>query len=206
MVPLGVVFADRRARLHEVDHRPRIDDRYFGHRMGFRERRLGRLLVADRNVEQHIARMLGPDLRRALLHRIGNPDRGRQRRPVDLDGLDRVAGLIHRVRDHEGHGIADVAHHIARENRIKRAGERIDFQVEQAGKAAEVLDVFRRQDRTDARQAPGAGGVDGEFRVRMRRTQHQRMHRGLRRGSSVAAFAADQRVVLRERRFDRCRT
>ena len=197
MIALGVVFADRRPRLHEVGDDARIDDGYFGHRMRFGEGRLGRFLVADRHVEQHIAGMLRPDLRRALLHRIGKADDGRQRRPVDLDGLDRIAGLIDGVRDHEGNGIADMAHHAVGEDRIGRAGERIDFQVEQAGQTAEILDVFRRQDRADARQASGADGVDGEFRVGVRRAQHQRMHRGLRRVIvGIAALAANQRVVF----------
>ena len=197
MIALGVVFADHRAGFHEVGNDARIDDRYFGDRMGLRERGLGRLLVADRHVEQHVARMVRPDLRRALLDRIGKADRRRQRRPVDLDGLDRVAGLIDGVGDHEGNGIADMAHHTVGEDGIGRAGERIDFQVEQAGQTAEILDVVRRQDRTDARQAPGAGGIEGEFGVGVRRAQHQRMHRGLRRVIvGVAALAANQRVVF----------
>ena len=197
MIALGVVFADRRPRLHEIGNDPGIDDRYFGHRMRLGERSLGRLLVADRHVEQHIARMLRPDLRRALLDRIGEADHGRQRRPVDLDRLDRVAGLIDGISDHEGDGIADMAHHAVGEDGIGRAGERIDFQVEQARQAAEILDVIRRQDRADARQAFGAGGIEGEFGVGVRRAQHQRMHRGLRRVIvGVAALAANQRVVL----------
>ena len=49
----------------------------------------------------------------------------------------------------------------------------------------------------DAGQAAGAADVDGEFRMRMRRAQHQRMHRRLRRDVvGVAALAADERVVL----------
>ena len=197
MIPLGVVFADHRAGFHEIGDDARIDDRDFGHRMGLRERSLGRFLVADRHVEQHIACMLGPDLWRALLHRIGKADHRRQRRPVDLDGLDRVAGLIDGVRDHEGYGIADMPHHTVGENGIGRAGERIDFQVEQAGQPAEILDVFRRQDRADARQALGAGGIDGELGMGVRRAQHQRMHRSLRRVIiGVAALAANERVIF----------
>ena len=111
------------------------------------ERRFSRLLVADSYVEQHVARMLRPDLGGALLYRMDNPDHGGQRRPVDLDGLDRVAGLIDGVRNHEGAGVADVAHHAVGENRIGRAGERIDFQIEQAGQPAEIPDVVRRPER-----------------------------------------------------------
>ena len=165
--------------------------------MRFRERRLGRLLVADRHVEQHIAGMLGPDLRRALLHRIGDTDHGRQRRPVDLDRLDRIAGLIEGFRDDEGDGIADMAHLVLGEDRIGRTGERIDFQIEQARQVAEIPDILRRQDRGYPRQTAGAGGIDGEFRVRMRRAQHQRVQRRLRRVVvGIAALAANQRIVF----------
>ena len=197
VVALGVVFGDRRAGFHEIGDDTRIDDRDFGHRMGFGERRIGGLLVADRHVEQHIAGMIGPDLRRALLHRIDDADHGRQRRPLDLDGLDRIAGLIDGFGDHEGDGIADMAHHAIGQDRIGRAGERIDFQIEQAGQTAEIPDVLRRQDGADAGQTAGAADVDGELRVRMRRAQHQRMHRRLRRVVvGVAAFAANERIVF----------
>ncbi len=125
------------------------------------ERGLGRLLVADRHVEQHVAGMIGPDLRRALFHR-------RQRRPVDLDRLNRIAGLIDGFRDNEGDGIADMAHHTVGQDRIGRAREGIYFQIEQARKTAELPDVLCRQDRADPGQATGAGSIDGEFSVGMR--------------------------------------
>ena len=76
--------------------------------------------------------MLGPDLRRTLLYGIGDADRRRQRRPVDLDRLDRIAGLVDRVGDDEGNGIADMAHLAVGKDRIGRAGEWIDLEIEQA--------------------------------------------------------------------------
>ncbi len=121
MIALGVVFGDRGARLHEVGDDARIDDRHFGDRMRLREGRVGRLLVADRHVEQHVAGMIGPDLRRAVLDGVGETDHGRQRRPVDVDRLDRVAGLVDGVGDHEGDGVADVADLILGQDRIGRA-------------------------------------------------------------------------------------
>ena len=40
-------------------------------------------------------------------------------------------------------------------------------------------------------------GIEGKFRVSVRRAQHQRMHRGLRRVVvGVAALAANQRIVF----------
>ena len=197
MIAPGIVFADHRARFHEIGDDARIDDRYFGDRMRFRERRLGRLLVADRHVEQHVAGMLGPDLRRPLLDRMEDADHRRQRRPVDLDRLDRIARLIDRFGDDKRHGVADMAHLVPRQDRIGRAGERIDFQIEQARQIAEILDVLGGQDRRHAGQAAGAGGIDGEFRMRVRRAQHQRMQRRLRREIvGVAALAANERIVF----------
>jgi hypothetical protein len=197
VIALGVVFGDRRAGFHEIGDDARIDDRDFRYRMRFRERRIGGFLVADRNVEQHVAGMVGPDLRRAFLDRIDKADHGRQRRPVDLDGLERIAGLIDGVRDHEGDRIADVAHFILRQDRIGRAGKRIDLQIEQARQIAEILDVVGGQHRADARHPAGLAGIDGELRMGVRRAQHQRVHRRLWRVViGVAALAANQRIVF----------
>ncbi len=151
MIALGVVFADHRARFHEIGHDAGIDDGDFGDRLRFRERRLGRLLVADRHIEQHIAGMIGPDLRCVFLHGIDDADRRGQRRPVDLDRLDRVAGLIDRVGYNESHGVADMARHAVGENRIGRTRERIHFQIEQARKTAEILDIVGGEDGGDTR-------------------------------------------------------
>ena len=41
---------------------------------------------------------------------LASADHRRQRRPFDLDRLDRIARLIDGVGDHEGHGVADMAH------------------------------------------------------------------------------------------------
>ena len=116
----------------------------------------------------------------------------------DLDRLDRVARMIDGVGDHEGDGVADMAHLALGEDRIRRAGERIDLEIEQARQVAEIGDVFGRQDQRDAGQALRARRrIDGEFGMRMRRTQHQRVQRRLRRDVvGVAALAADECVVL----------
>ena len=178
VIALGVVFGDGGARLHEIGDDAWIDDRHFGDRMCLGEGGFRCLLVADRHVEQHVAGMIGPDLRRAGLDGVGEADHGRQRRPIDLDRLDRVARLVDGVGDNEGDGIADVANLILRKDRIGRARERIDFEVEQARQVAELPDVVGDQDRADARHAAGLGDVDGEFCMRVRRAQHQRVHRG----------------------------
>ena len=197
VIALGVIFDDRRARLHEVGDDARIDDIHLGHRVRLGKDRIGRRLVADADVEQHVAGLVGPDLRRALFHRVDEAGHRRQRRPLHLDGLDRIAGLIDRVGHHESHGVADMADLVPRQDRIGRAGERIDLEVEQARQIAEILDVVGGQDRRHARQRARLGDVDGEFCMRMRRTQHQGMQSGLRRDVvGVAALAADQRIVF----------
>ena len=197
VIALGVVFGDRGARFHEVGDDARIDDRYFGDRMRLGKGGLGCLLVADRHVEQHIAGLVGPDLRRALLDGVDEADHRGQRRPFDVDRLDRVAGLVDGIGDHEGHGVADMAHLVLGEDRVWRAGEGIGFQVEQARQIAEIADLGRGQNQRHARHPAGLGDVDGEFRMRMRRAQHQRVHRRLwRMVVGIAALAANQRVVF----------
>jgi hypothetical protein len=133
----------------------------------------------------------------AILDRVGDADHRGQRRPFDLNGLHRIAGLIERLRHDKGNGVTDVPHLAVREDRIGRASERILRQIEQARKIAEIADIVRREDRTDARQAAGAAGIDSEFRVRMRRAQHQRVHRRRRRVViGVAALTANERIVF----------
>ena len=197
VIPLGVVFADGGAGFHEACDHTRIDDRDFRHRMGLGERLVGCLLVADRHIEQDVAGVLGPHLRRAFLHRIGDAGHRGQRRPLHLDRLDRVAGVVDRIGNDKGDSIAHMTHLAIGQDRVRRPGEGIYFQVEQTREIAEILDVGGRQDRSDAGKAACAARIDGEFRVRVRRAQHQRMHRRLRRVViGVAAMAADQCVVL----------
>src|SRR6185295_9988634 len=101
------------------------------------------------------------------------------------------------IGDHEGHGVADMAHLVLGEDRVWRAGEGIGFQVEQARQVAEIADLGRGQNQRHARHPAGLGDVEGEFRVRMRRAQHQRVHRRLwRMVVGIAAPAANQRVVF----------
>ncbi len=152
VIALGVVFTDRRAGLHIVDDDARIDDLHFGDHGCLGEHRIDRLLVADRHIEQHIAGMLGPHLRRALGDGIDQTVHGRQRLPVDLDRLNRIARLRDSLRNHEGHGVADMADFPGGEDRIIRPGERMILEIEQAGQTAEILGVLRRQNRSDTRK------------------------------------------------------
>ena len=152
MIAPRIVFANHRARFHEIDDDARIDDRYFGDRVRLGKSGFGRLLVADRNVEQHVAGMLRPDLRRVLLDGVANADDGRELRPLDFDRLDRIARGIDGVGNDKGDGVADMAHFVLGEDRIGRTGERVDFKVEQARQIAEIADVVRREDQRNAGQ------------------------------------------------------
>ncbi|MGY3074627.1 hypothetical protein ACVWZZ_000998 [Bradyrhizobium sp. LM6.10] len=197
MVALGVVFAHGSACLHEARDHTRIDNRDFGDRMRLGKHCFGRGLVADRDVEQHIAGLVRPDLRRALLDGVDDAGHRRQRAPFDLDRLDRVAGLVDGLSHDEGDGIADMAHLVLGEDRVRRAGEGIGFEIEQAGQIAEILDVIGGQDQRNARKSAGAARIDGVFGMRMRRAQHQAAQRGLRRVIvGVAALAADECIIL----------
>ena len=193
----GIVFADGGARLHVVGDDARIDDRDFRHRMRTGECGVSRILVTDRNVEQKIARVIGPDLRRFLLHGIGDTHHRGERPPLHLDRLERIARVLDGVGHHESNGVADVPHLVAGKDRIWRRGEGLVRKVELAGQAAEVCDVGRGEDQGNARQATGARRIDPVGRMGVRRAQHQRMQRtGRRMVVGIAALAANKRVVF----------
>src|SRR5262245_11393688 len=90
-----------------------------------------------------------------------------------------------------------MAHLVLRQDWIWRADKRIDLQVKETWQVAKILDVVGCQDQRDAGQRAGLAGVDGEFRMRMRRAEHQRVQRRLRSDVvGIAALAADERIVF----------
>ncbi len=151
MIAPGIVLANHRAGFHVVGDNARIDDGDLRHRMGLRESGFRCLLVAQRRVEQHVAGVVRPNLRRTLLHCIDETNGGRQGRPLDLDRLDRVPSLLDGLRHDERNRVANVPHDIARKDRIRRAGKGFVRQIEQAGKTAEILDVVGGENRGYAR-------------------------------------------------------
>ena len=62
--------------------------------------------------------MLRPNQRRARLERLGGADHMRQLFPVDRDGLGGVFRSLERIGDHKGDRVADMAHFLARKDRI----------------------------------------------------------------------------------------
>lgn len=90
-----------------------------------------------------------------------------------------------------------MAHLVLGEDRVRRAGERIGLEIEQAGQIAEIANIVGGQDQRNAGQRAGTAGIDGVFGMRMWRTQHQAAQSGLRRVIvGIAALAADERVIL----------
>src|SRR5206468_3711311 len=80
-------------------------------------------------------------------------------RPLDLDRLDRVAGLVAGLGHHAGDGIADMAHLILGQDRVRRSGEGIGLEIEQARQIAEFPDVVGSQDQRDAGKGAGAARI-----------------------------------------------
>jgi hypothetical protein len=193
----NVVIGDDRSRFHEIGDDARIDDRDLGHRMRARKRLLGRSLVADLGIEQQVAGVIRPDLRRVLAERRDGADRGRQRLPVHLDRLDRIPRPFDGFGNDERHGVTDMADLVTREDRIRRRGEGVVREIEQARQPAQFGRVVGREDRRHAGQVPRRGHIDGEPRMGVRRAQHQCVQRLLRQEiGRVMPFAANQRVVF----------
>ncbi len=192
-----IVFANHRAGFHEIGDDARIDDSYLGDRVRPCERGLGGLAVADRNVEQHVAGMLRPDLGCVPSDRVANAGHRGELRPLHFNGLDGIARDVDGLGDDKGDGVADMAHFVPGKDRIRRPGERVVLEIEQARQVAEIADVVGRKDQRDAGQLASTPRIDGEFCVGMRRAQHQRMQRLRRRDIvGVAALAANEGVVF----------
>src|SRR5581483_4971392 len=94
-----------------------------------------------------------------------------QRIVVNVDRLDRIARNIGIGGDHDGDGVADVVDAVAGEH-----GVLWRFQIGNRGGAGDVaafvVDVGAGEDRDDAGQVPGGGGIDpSDSRVRVRAAQ-----------------------------------
>ena len=154
--------------------------------------------VAQLGLEGEIAGPVGPHLRRAGFERGHGADHMRQRLPVDRDRLGGVLRRVERVGDHEGDGIADVPHDILGQDRIVR---NLDVDVGNHARRRqrpEVGYIGGGQHQPHARQRPHPRQIGNvEARMRVRRAQHHRMQRRVRRDiGDVAPRPAQQRVVL----------
>ena len=113
----GVMYADRRARLHRVHDHAAVDELEPGNVRGLGEGGGHLLAVAEVIVERDIAGRFVVDERRARARRFLRPHHGRQRIDVDLDRLGGVLCLQQGVGDDEGHGITDEADLVGRQCR-----------------------------------------------------------------------------------------
>ena len=174
-----------------IDQRQRHDFRRL------REGARGRRLVAERDVEGDIAAVLRPNPRRVRLQRRGDADDMRPRLPIDRDRLGGVLGAIERIGDHKGNRIADVAHLVARQDRIGRHVDRGVRKRHSARQRPEIGGVGAGEHEPHARHRPRFRRIDAKRCMGVRRAQHYRMQRAARRGiGDVAAAPAQQRVVL----------
>ncbi len=141
------------------------------------ERRRGRLLVADRQRERHIAGTFVPNRRRARRNGVLDVDDGRQRLVVDREQLGRVARLRQRFRDHHRHAVADAAHLVDRQDRPARAqalgaADVLGHEVGRQSAEPFGLNVLAGEDAEDTGRLPRGGCVDlADAGMRMRR-QH----------------------------------
>ena len=155
-----VVFADRGARLHGVDHHALIGGfkprDVFGLGEGLGD--LGGIAIVI--IERDIVRHGIEDQRRAGLHRIGGLEHDRQRLDVDRDRLGGILGLRNGFRDDAGDRIADEAHLVAGERRSRRVTDRRSVAVLQRQIAFEWpvgRQVGRGVDAEHARHRLGGG-------------------------------------------------
>ena len=93
VVAVGMIVADRGARLDRIGGDARVVDLQRDDVFGAGEGRVGRVLVAHHQREGDIVGRLVPHQRRARLHRILGADHRRQRLILDLDQFGGVAGL-----------------------------------------------------------------------------------------------------------------
>ena len=66
-----------------------------------------------------------------------------------------------------GEFLRGTAHLVGRQDRVWRAGEGINLEIEQARQTAEILDVLGGEDQRHARQIARPGCIDGVFRMRV---------------------------------------
>jgi hypothetical protein len=200
------IDADRAARLHAgrghaVDNEAVLDDV-----RGLGEGGVGRGLVADQLDEADVVGAAVPDLRGAGFDRLGGGDNRRQRIVIDLNQFGGVLRLRIGFGDDEGDRIADPAHAVLGQHRIRRREHR---------RAVAALEAAMRRQFAQARFLPVGRGDDGEhagrgfrrrsidcvdFGVAVRRAQHHaESHAGIDDVVDIAAAPLHQPRILEAR-------
>ena len=154
-------------------------------------------------VERDIVGDVIVKLRRAGLGGFGGVGHGGQRLDVELDRFRGVACLRQRFGDHEGHGVADETHLVARQRMAVGLQQRravTAFQRQAAGEGVVTggRKIFAGPDAEHAGHRLGGNGVDTlDNAVGMGGPHHPAI--GLARKREIVgvfALAADQRVVF----------
>ncbi len=116
----AVELADRGARLHRIRHEAVVNQVELDDPGRLADRGLDRGGIAEMPVVADIARRLRPDLRRARLQRRDDFDDRRLDGVIDGDLLGGVARLPEAVGDDDRHRVADMAHTVDRQHRMRR--------------------------------------------------------------------------------------
>ena len=121
----AVEVADRGARLHRVGDEPVVDEVELDHpRSPWRIAGIDRGEVAQMPVVAQIAGGLGEDLRRPRRQSRGRVDDGRLLGIVDAQQLGGLARLFEGVGDDHRDRVADMAHALQCQRRVRRLGHR----------------------------------------------------------------------------------
>ncbi len=176
----GVAFAllvegrQRDARLHRDHGDPGVDDVELRHVGGAGKCRLDPGGVAIVIIERDVIRDVVVELGRAGLDRLRRIGDGRQRVDVEHHGFRGVTRLRQRLRHHEGHGIADIAHLVGHQRGAVGLQQGCAVAVLQRQAADEGCILGLRKvgpgpDPEHARHGPGGHCVDAaDDPVRMR--------------------------------------
>ena len=164
----AVEFADRGARLHRVRNETVVDEVELDDARGLGEGGIDRGEVAEAPVVTEIARHIGKDLRCPRLQRLAGVDDRRLLDILDLDLVGRLARLIEGLGDDDGDRVADVAHVVGRERRVRRLGHRravFRMNLPTAGQPADAIrrHVLAGEDSGDAGGLRRGGGVDAGY-------------------------------------------
>ena len=203
MAARGIVFGQRRARLHGVRHQPVVDEFKLCDVLGVLERRFGRVRVAEMPVVDGVVRRAVVNERRAFLRGFGRIDHGGQRLVVDHDFLGGVFRLRQSIGDHDGDRVADIIGLAGGERGVRRHLHRravLRQHRPAANQIAEFVlrELFAGEHAGDARHFRRRRGVDfPDPGVRVRRAN--KIDRRLPRPVDVVgvvAFASDETLVF----------
>ena len=120
-IALAVVFRDDAAGIEIIGDQPLVDQRDFGAARGLGESLARRFRIADRGFKSEIARPVRPNERRAGLQaRQWHRSTCGSACQSMVDRLGGISRVFQRIGDDKGNRIADVAHDVARQDRIER--------------------------------------------------------------------------------------